>query len=702
MKVYGTEQIRNVILLGHGGAGKTTIAEAMAYVTKAIPKMGVIGSGNTISDFDKEEQKRGFSISTSVIPIEYAEGENGPVKINLLDTPGYFDFVGEVEEAASVADAAVIVVNCKAGIEPGTEKAWDLCEEYNLPRIIFVTNMDDDKASYRELILKLETRFGKKIAPFHLPIRENEKFVGFVNVVKMKGRKFINGGAEYTECEIPDYVEKNLKIARESLMESVAETNEEFMERYFSGEEFTDEEISTALRTHVLQGEIVPVMMGSGISAEGANALLKAIDKYFPSPDHKQEEGVDVSTGERFVANYKPEVSLSAKIWKTIVDPFIGKYSLVKVCTGTLKPDTTIYNVAKETDEKSGKIFVLRGKEAIEVPELKAGDIGAMAKLSVTQTGDTMALRNAPILYHKPKISSPYTYKAYVSKNKGDEDKISSGLARLMDEDLTIRATVDKDNHQSLLYGIGDQQLDIVVSKLMTRYKVEIDLEKPKFAFRETIRKKVEAPGRYKKQSGGHGQFGDVKMSFEPSGDLTKPFIFEEQVFGGAIPKNYFPAVEKGIAECCLKGPLAAYPVVGLKAILLDGSYHPVDSSELAFKMAASIAFKKGFMDANPVLLEPIVNVKITVPDSNTGDVMGDLNRRRGRVLGMESNHNGKQTVEADVPASELYGYNTDLRSMSGGLGVFSYEFSRYEQCPGDVQKKEVEARAALVNKTEE
>jgi len=702
MKVYGTEQIRNVVLLGHGGAGKTTIAEAMAFVTGAIPKMGTVNAGNTISDYDKEEQKRCFSISTSVIPLEYADGENGPIKVNILDTPGYFDFVGEVEEALSVADAAVIVVNCKAGIEPGTEKAWDFCEEHNLPRIIFVTNMDDDKASYRELILKLETRFGKKIAPFHLPIRENEKFVGFVNVVKMEGRRFINGGAEYEKCDIPDYSEKNLKIARESLMESVAETNEEYMERYFSGGEFTYDEISTALRTHVMEGEIVPVMMGSGVQAEGANALLKAIDKYFPSPEHRQEEGVDVSNGERFVANYKSDVNLSAKVWKTIVDPFIGKYTLVKVCTGTLKPDSNIYNVVKETEEKSGKIFVLRGKEAIEVPELKAGDIGAMAKLNVTQTGDTIALRNAPILYHRPNISKPYTYKAYTAKNKGDEDKISSGLSKLMDEDLTISATVDKENHQSLLYGIGDQQLDIIVSKLMNRYKVEIDLSKPKFAFRETIRKKVEAPGRYKKQSGGHGQFGDVKMSFEPSGDLNKPYIFEEQVFGGAVPKNYFPAVEKGIAECCQKGPLAAYPVVGLKAILLDGSYHPVDSSEMAFKMAASIAFKKGFMEANPILLEPIASVKITVNDSSTGDVMGDLNRRRGRVLGMESNHNGKQTIQADVPMSEMYGYGTDLRSMSGGLGVFSYEFSRYEQAPGDVQKKEVEARASLVNKAEE
>ena len=486
-------------------------------------------------------------------------------------------------------------------------------------------------------------------------------------------------------------------------MEAVAEYNEEYMERYFSGETFTEDEIYAALGDQVATGDMVPVMMGSGLNAQGAEALMNAIVRYLPSPDRARvEEGVDVNTGERFTASYKADSNLSAKVFKTIVDPFIGKYSLVKICTGTLKPDTVIYNVPKESEEKSGKIFVLRGKETIEVPELKAGDIGAMAKLNLTQTGDTIAMKNAPIMYHRPKISQPYTYKAYTAKNKGEEDKIASGLAKLMDEDLTLKTVVDAENRQSLIYGIGDQQIDIAVSKLQSRYKAEIELDKPKFAFRETIRKKVEAPGRYKKQSGGHGQFGDVKMSFEPSGDLSTPYVFEEQVFGGSVPKNYFPAVEKGIAECCTKGPLAAYPVVGIKAILLDGSYHPVDSSEMAFKMAANIAFKKGFMEANPILLEPIVSLKVNVPDSNTGDVMGDLNRRRGRVLGMESDHHGRQTISADIPISELYGYSTDLRSMTGGLGDFSYEFSRYEQCPGDVQKKEVEARAALLKGDDE
>ena len=700
MDVYGTKQIRNVVLLGHGGAGKSTVAEALAYLTGVTKRMGKVSDGNTISDYDKEEIKRQFSISTTMVPIEY-QGAEGKVKINLLDTPGYFDFVGEVEEAVSVADAAIIVVNCKAGIEVGTEKAWELCEEYRLPRIIFVTNMDDDHASFRELILKLEKQFGRKIAPFQVPIRENEKFVGFVNAVKMEGRRFTNL-SDYEECESPEYTKKNLGIIRDALIEAVAETSEEYMERYFSGEEFTQDEIYTAVQTNVCQGNIVPVMMGSGINCQGFHALLNAIDRYFPSPDEAGEcIGVDVSNGERFTAKYNDEVSLSAKVFKTVVDPFIGKYSLMKICTGVLKPDSTIYNVNKDAEEKIAKVYVLRGKEVIEVPELKAGDIGAVAKLAVTQTGDTIALRTAPIVYHKPKISTPYTYMRYTAKTKGDEDKISSALSKLMEEDLTLRAVNDAENRQSLLYGIGDQQLEVVVSKLLSRYKVEVELSKPKFAFRETIRKKVEAPGRYKKQSGGHGQFGDVKMSFEPSGDLETPYVFEEKVFGGAVPKNYFPAVEKGVQECCVKGPLAAYPVVGIKATLLDGSYHPVDSSEMAFKMAATLAFKKGFMEAGPVLLEPIASLKVVVPDKYTGDVMGDLNRRRGRVLGMNSLHGGKQEIVADVPVSELYGYNTDLRSMTGGIGVYSYEFSRYEQAPGDVQKKEVEARAASLDSSE-
>lgn len=688
MKVYEAEKVRNVVVLGHGGAGKTTLVEAIAYVAGITNRLGSVAEGNTISDYDKEEAKRGFSISASVVPVEYDD-----IKINFIDTPGYFDFVGEVEEAVSAADAAIIVINGKSGVEVGTDKAWELCEKYRLPRMFFVTAMDDDRASYRQVVMKLNEKYGRQIAPFHVPIRENEKFVGFVNVVKMMGRRFIGNTSEYEECDIPDYMDRHLTISRESLIEAVAETDESLMERYFEGEEFTYEEISGALRAHVMDGKIVPVLMGSGINAQGMNMLMLAIKKYFPAPTYGMVSGYD-SNGELLLLDYDAEKHVSAKVWKTIVDPFIGKYSMVKVVTGSLKPGSIIYNVNKDAEEKIGKVYVLRGKEPIEVPQLCAGDIGALAKVESLTTGDTIGPKGATVYYDAPEISKPYTYKKYFAKNKGDEDKIAGALAKLMEEDKTLKIENDVENHQTLIYGIGDQQIDVVVSKLASRYRVEVELEKPKFAFRETLRKKTSVQGRHKKQSGGHGQFGDVIMEFEPSGDLETPYVFEERVVGGAVPKNYFPAVEKGIQECVLKGPLAGYPVVGVKATLVDGSYHPVDSSEMAFKMAAVLAFKKGFMECSPVLLEPIATLSVTVPNQFAGDIMGDLNKRRGRVLGMDHIAGGKQVITADVPCSELYGYSTDLRSMTGGAGIFAYEFARYEQAPADIQNKEVAARA--------
>lgn len=685
MKAYSTKDIRNVVLLGHGGAGKTTIVEALAYISGITTRPGKVTDGNTISDFDKEEQKRKISLSTSVVPIEF-KGEKSDIKINFLDTPGSFDFVGEVEEAVSVADAAVIVVNCKSGIEPGTRKAWELCEKYHLPRMFFVTNMDDDDASFRTLTIKLNTEFGRSISPLQIPIREDGKFVGYVNVIKMKGRKYTSASNK-VEVPVPDYVEKQLETARASLMEAVAETSDELMERYFAGEEFTADEIYDALKENVHKCTITPVAMGSGLNCQGMNYLLQCIEKYFPSPDQRECIGTDLATGERFTAVPNADASASALIWKTIVDPFIGKYSLFKVVTGELSSDSLLYNTVKEQEEKIGKVYIMSGKDVTEVTRLTAGDIGALAKLTVTQTGDTLvAQRNAPIAYKMADIDAPYAYMAYAPLTKGDDDKVAAGLSKLLEEDKTLKLVNDTENRQSLIYGIGDQQLDVVKSKLADRYKVNIELSKPKFAYRETILKRVEVRGKHKKQSGGHGQYGDVLMVFEPSGDTTVPYIFEEKIFGGSVPKNYFPAVEKGIQECVLKGPMAGYPVVGIKATLTDGSYHPVDSSEMAFKLAATLAFKEGFMKASPVILEPIAALKVTVPDAYTGDVMGDLNRRRGRVLGMNSNHHGKQTIEAEIPMSELYGYGTDLRSMTGGIGAYEYELVRYEQAPSDIQ----------------
>ncbi len=687
---YRAEKIRNVVLLGHGGAGKTTLLDAMAYVTGAVTRPGRVDDGTSISDFDKEEIRRHFSISTTVVPIKW-EG----TYINFLDTPGYFDFVGEVEEALSVADAAIIVVNGKAGIEVGTLKAWEYCEKYNLPRIIFVTGMDDDNASFRQIVERLEELYGRKIAPFHQPIRENEKFVGFINIVKMAGRRFVDEKGDYKECDIPDYSFEYLEKYREFLLESVAETSEEYMERYFSGEEFTYDEISQALRNHVFDGAIVPVMVGSGTHVQGITMLLQAVDKYFPSPNKREISGTNRATGEVFEANYDDTKPMTAKIFKTLVDPFIGRYSMIKVCSGVLRSGSVIYNVNQDIEEKLSRLYVLRGKEPIEVQELRAGDMGAVSKLSNAMTGDTLATRAVPVVYDKPEISKPYTYTAYRAKRKGEEDKISAALSRLMEEDLTLKSVNDKENRQTLLYGIGEQQLEVVASKLLSRYRVEVILERPKVAFRETILGTSNVQGIHKKQSGGHGQYGVVQMTFEPSGDLEKPYVFEESIFGGAVPRNFFPAVEKGVQECTLKGPLAGYPVVGVKATLTDGKYHSVDSSEMSFKMAATQAFKKGFMEAKPVLLEPIVALEVIVPDRFTGDIMSDLNKRRGRVLGMNPDHKGKQIIDAAVPMSELIGYSTDLRSMTGGIGSFSYEFSHYEQAPYDVQEREIAARAA-------
>jgi len=692
MEVYTTERIRNVVVLGHGGCGKTSLVEAMGLLSGVTTRLGKIDDGNTISDYDKEEQKRKFSIKTSIVPVEW-DG----VKINLFDTPGYFDFIGEVEEAISAAASAVIVVNGKSGIESGAIRAWELCERYNIPRMIYVSNMDADNASFKAVLEKLTERYGQKIAPFHFPIRENEKFVGYVNVLSEQAFRW-NDKGEAVECEIPEYSKENLATYRESLMEAVAETSEDFMDRYFAGETFSDAEIRSALRVSVCEGTIVPITCGSNTLCQGVYTLLDDINKYLPSPEGRACVGINLKSNEVFEANYDFTKAKSAFIWKTIADPFIGKYSIIKVASGVIKADDVIYNEDKDTEEKISKLFVIRGNKFVEIGELHAGDIGAIPKLSKARTGDTLSTKNNPIRFPKIKISTPYNYMRYKPKNKADIDKISQALSKLMQEDLTLKSVNDAENHQTLIYGMGDQHLEVITSKLAEEYKVEIELSQPKVAYRETINKKSDVEYKYKKQSGGHGQYGHVKMRFEPSGQ-DDPYVFEQEVVGGAVPKNFFPAVEKGISEGVLAGPLAAYPVVGIKAVLYDGSYHPVDSSEMAFKTAAREAFKKGVLDAGPVLLEPIMSLKVTVPEKHTGDVMGDLNKRRGRVLGMGPATDpaaaaaGRQTIEAEIPMANLFGYCTVLRSMTQGSGDYEYEFVRYEQAPSDIQSREVEAR---------
>lgn len=696
MNVYTTDKIRNVVLLGHGGSGKTSLVEAMAYLAGITTRMGKTADGNTLSDFDREEIKRQFSIHTSILPIPW-----GDTKINILDTPGYFDFVGEVEEAGSAADAAVIVVSGKAGVESGTKRAWELCEKYHLPRMFFVTGMDIDNASYRQVVTDLQNLYGKKIAPFHLPVRENGEFIGYVNVVQQKAKRWNTDGT-VSHFEMPEYSKENLSVCRDVLLESVAETSEEFMNRYFEGDEFSEDEIRQALRVNVIDGSMVPVLMGSNLLARGMYTLMTDIVKYFPSPDKRACAGINVKTNEVYEADYDFSKSKSAYVFKTIVDPFIGKYSLIKVNSGVLKTDDILYNYHRDFEEKAGHLYVMNGSHAEEVPELHAGDIGALAKLQKTVTTDSLSTRTNPVAYLRTNISTPYVSMRYKAKKKGDEDKISQALQKILMEDLTLRSINDSENGQTLLYGMGEQHLEIVSDILLDKYKVEIELMRPKVAFRETIRRKADVEYKYKKQSGGHGQYGHVKMTFEPSEHPDIPYEFEQCVVGGAVPKNYFPAVEKGISEAIKKGPLAAYPVTGIKAVLYDGSYHPVDSSEMAFKTAAIQAFKKGFLEASPVLLEPVAALKVIVPDAYTGDIMGDLNKRRGRVMGMVPLENGYQKITADIPYLELYGYNTSLRSMTSGSGTFSYEFARYEQAPDVIAKKQIEERAGKLAENEE
>ena len=690
MKVYTTDKVRNVVLLGHGSSGKTSLAEAMAYLGGITSRMGRVEDGNTVSDFTSEEKKRGFSIRTSVIPVEWKD-----VKINVLDTPGYFDFVGEVEEAMSVADSAIIVVSGKSGLEAGVERAWDLCEKFKLPRMIYVSDMDIDNVSYREVVEALSDKYGTKIAPLNFPIRENGQYKGYVDVIQEKAFQWKD--KTKVEIPVPDFSEEYLEGYRDTLMESVAETSEEFMERYFGGDTFSDAEIRSAVRTSIIDGSVVPVECGASTICRGVAQLLDDIVTNMPSSDTRKVSGINMKTNEIFEANFDFAKAKSGIIFKTIVDPFIGRYSLIKVRSGVFKTDDLVYDSELEAEMKLGKLYVMQGNKTFEVPELHAGDIGAVAKLGDAKTGDTLSTKANPIQYPKMSISKPYTYIRYNAKNKNDIDKIAQAMAKIAAEDPTFKAVNDAENRQTLMYGIGDMQLEIVKSMLKNEYKVEIDTMEPKVAYRETIRKTSDVEYKYKKQSGGHGQYGHVKMKYAPSGDQTQAYEFTEEVVGGSVPKNYFPAVEKGIQESVQRGPLAAYPVVGVRCTLYDGSYHPVDSSEMAFKTASIQAFKKGFIEAGPVLLEPIVTLKVTVPDSFTGDVMGDLNKRRGRVLGMNPTHTGKTVVEAEVPMSELFDYCTVLRSMTGGRGDYEYEFARYEQAPADVQAKEVAARAAAV-----
>ena len=686
MKDYPIGNLRNIAILGHGGDGKTALTECLLHFTKTIDRLGKLADGNTVSDFDPEEIKRQISIATSLAPVEY-DG----YKINIIDTPGYFDFAGEVMEGLDAADAAIIVVSGKSGVEVGTEKAWKYCSDFNIPCMVYVSKIDEENADYYKVVDELREAFGISICPIAIPIHEGEKVVGLVNCASMTARKFANGTV--SDCPMPTDMDEKIKPIRSMITESVAETDEELMEKYFGGEEFTDDEIKYALRKGVKDRSIVPITCGSSITGMGMQTVLYNIIKYLPSPD---EGNTPIGTGldgSQVEIAYDAAAPVSLKIFKTVADQFVGKMSYFKVISGTVKQDSTLINTRTSNTEKIGRLFFMRGKKQIETDSVCAGDIGVITKLATSNTGDTLCASSRQVIFPKIEFPKPCLSMAVLPKAKGDEEKISSGLSRLLEEDPTFDMKLDTETKQQIISGLGDMHIDVVVSKLKNKFGVSVELKEPKVPYRETLKKKVKVEGKHKKQSGGHGQFGHVWIEFEP-GD-TEDMIFEEKVFGGAVPRNFFPAVEKGLRDCMKKGVLAGYPVVNLKATLVDGSYHPVDSSEMAFKVAASLAYKTGLAQAGPTLLEPIGKLSTHIPEENMGDVIGDINKRRGQVLGMGRDADGLSVVEAEVPMAEMHTYLIDMRSITRGRGFFTFEFLRYQEAPPVAAQKVIEAAKA-------
>ena len=684
MKVFTTENIRNISLLGHRGSGKTTLVESILYVKDYIKRKGDVENGTTVSDFDKEEIRRIFSINTSLIPVEHNN-----VKLNFLDTPGYFDFVGEVISSLRVSASAVLVLDATAGVEVGTEKAWKLLEERKLPRIIFVNKMDKGYVNYPKLLNELKEKFGKKIAPFCIPIGEKDEFKGFVNVVDMVGRVF--DGKECVDTPIPDDVD--VSEVRNLLFEAIAETDEALMDKYFAGEEFTQEEIVKGLHKGVVNGDIVPVMVGSAQQNIGIHTLLNYLDLYMPCPTELfsgQRVGEDPITQQEKVVKISDENPFSAIVFKTLVDPFIGKITFFKVNSGVLRKETEVFNPKKNKKERIAQLITMQGNKQIEIEELHAGDIGATTKLLYTQTGDTLCDKSYPVVFNKIRFPKPNIFSGVLPADKNDDEKLSTALQRVMEEDPTFVVTRNYETKQLLIGGQGEKHLYIILCKIKNKFGVHAELQDVIVSYRETILGKAEVQGKHKKQSGGAGQYGDVFIRFEPS---EKEFEFVDEIKGGVVPRNYIPAVEKGLMEAKEKGVLAGYPVINFKATLYDGSYHPVDSNDLSFKLAAILAFKLGMEKAKPVLLEPVVKMKITIPEEYMGDVMGDLNKRRGRVLGMDHNEAGEQLLFAEVPEAEILKYSIDLRALTQGRGEFEYEFVRYEEVPENISKRVKEER---------
>ncbi len=688
---YSVQNIRNVCLLGHSGSGKTALAESLLYMTGAIDRMGRCADGNTVCDYDPEEIKRQISLSTAIAPLEYKG-----CRINILDTPGAFDFAGEVMEALRAADAAIIVCSAKDGISVGLEKAWKYCEERNMPRFLYISKVDEENSDYNATFDALRERFGKKVAPVVVPIwDENKKVTGIIDVLNKRAFEMQN--QKRVEIDIPADKMSVVTEFNDALKESVAETSEEFMDKFFGGEDFTYAEMIQGLRQGVRELSLFPVVCGSAINCLGSLMLMDDIVELLPNPAEGNYHKATKADGETEEFVVSPGGVPTAYVFKTISDQY-GKYSFVKILSGTITADMPMTNARTGNVEKLGRLYTIRGKKTTEVKELVCGDIGAIAKMDKVKTGDTLCDARKVVALKQIPFAEPCYSVAIVPKVRGQEDKIAQGLNRLNEEDPSFSVTNNAETHQMVLSCAGDMQVDVLVSKLKSRFNVEAEIQPMRVPYREKIRKTVQKQGRHKKQTGGSGQFGDVWIRFEPNPD-SEEMEFAEEVFGGSVPKNFFPAVEKGLREACAHGPLAGYPVVNLKAVLYDGSYHPVDSSEIAFKTAAQLAYKAALPEANPVLLEPVGELKVTVPDSYMGDVIGDLNKRRGRVMGMDPTGDGDQVITAEVPMAEMGSYAIDLRAMTQSRGSFTFHFVRYEDCPPAAQEKAIAEAKALAEK---
>ena len=679
--------LRNIGILGHSAVGKTSLAEALLFCSDTIDRLGVVDEGTTTSDFDAEEKKRKISLYTSILPFEFQK-----IKINVVDTPGYFDFLGECIEGMRAVDTAIITVCGVSGVQVGTEKAWDYCNKIKLPRTFFINKLDRENSSFEKVLADIKEQFGKCAVPIQYPIGEQDDFKGVVNVITKRARIYNPKTKKMEVGEIPPELVDKIDECKKMITEAVAETDEVLLDKYFNDEEITDLEIYEGLINGCTSGDIAPVMCGSASKAIGINTLLEDIVECFPSPKYAiPQKAKNLSTNEEVFLKLNEKDPFSAFVFKTIADPFVGKISLFRVITGKLNGEVDVINSNKDKPEKLANVFFMRGKNQIPTKEIVAGDIGAVAKLQYTSTGDTLCDGNFKVIFDKINFPKANLSMVAIPKNKGDEEKISLGMTKLLEEDPVLSLSRDTENAEIIISGLGETHLEVVASKLKSKFGVDVNLQVPKVPYRETIKGKADVQGKHKKQSGGHGQYGDVKILFEARNDGEQDLEFVDKVVGGVVPRNFIPAVEKGLKECMNKGVLAGYPVIGLKATLHDGSYHPVDSSEMAFKVAASLAYKKGMEEANPILLEPIMHAEIVVPNDYMGDIITDINKKRGRVIGMEPEGEVNQKVIVEVPMAEMFKYATDLRSITQGRGNFDMTFERYEEVPPNEASKIIE-----------